>query len=77
MTPYADLPAQAGEALTAAADHVTPSKDPNLRGGERGQHAQAATWALATAQVAATLAVGEAVRELTAAIKHLEGSIPA
>ena len=77
MTTYADLTAKAGEALTTAADHVTSSQDSNLLAVERGQRAQAATWSLAAAQVAATLATAEAVRELTAAIKHLEGSLPA
>lgn len=77
MTTYRALTEKAGEALNAAATNITASQDPDLLHVVRGQHAAGATWALASAQVAATLAIAEALTDLTTAVRHLEGTMQA
>lgn len=72
MPTYRYLTAKAGEALTAAGESITAYQaDPGPL-----DHA-CATWALASAQVAATLAIAEALTDLTTAVRHLEGSMQA
>lgn len=71
-----DLRTQVSDAVEAATKSIREANNLSERTAvERANAAANASWALAGAQITATLMVVEAIEGLTAALRHLEGGL--